>query len=261
MLDQPGVIAARVTRARIADRPAPCCSEPWRRHWLERPWRSNSWRTFAYADFDWIDDARRRRVPARLYWPNTSSLRNPVPLVVFSHGLGQSRTGYSYLGRHWSSRGVRKPAPATRRSDSSVWAGNPLALLDRIEMAAQEHEALARAQDLRFALTAFSSRMAAPSATGSTGADRCGRPLLRSQHDPHRGGRSGHPRWTPPSGWDPRIMAGIVISAPPFYGERDLRAVLRAVMIPTLHVTATEDVIQLPAARPRSPIASQSTKR
>ncbi len=37
-----------------------------------------------------------------------------------------------------------------------------------------------------------------------------------------------------------------MISAPPFYGERDLRAVLGAVEIPTLHVTATEDVIQLP---------------
>lgn len=104
------------------------------------------------ADFDWVDGARQRPVPARLYWPNTSSLRRRVPLVVFSHGLGQSRTGYSYLGRHWASHGVASLHLQHVGSDTSVWTGNPLALLDRIERAAQEQEAIARARDLRFAL-------------------------------------------------------------------------------------------------------------
>ncbi len=45
---------------------------------------------------------------------------------------------------------------------------------------------------------------------------------------------------------DPRFRAGIIISAPPFYGESDLAAVLGAVEVPTLHVTATEDTIRLP---------------
>jgi hypothetical protein len=37
-----------------------------------------------------------------------------------------------------------------------------------------------------------------------------------------------------------------VISAPPFYGETDLASVLSKITIPILHVTATEDVIQIP---------------
>ncbi len=122
-------------------------------------------------------------------------------------------------------------------------------------MAAQEKEALARAQDLRFCPGPLPSpgwrRLRRPDRPAP---DRCGRPLLRSQHDPHRGGRSGHPRWAPPSGSGPRIMAGIVISAPPFYGERDLRAVLSAVMIPTLHVTATRTSS---SCRPHLPVADR----
>jgi predicted dienelactone hydrolase len=45
---------------------------------------------------------------------------------------------------------------------------------------------------------------------------------------------------------DPRLRAAVVISAPPFYGEPDPRRILANVHVPTLHVTATEDVIRIP---------------
>ncbi|HEX2012993.1 MAG TPA: hypothetical protein VJN44_18840, partial [Roseateles sp.] len=45
---------------------------------------------------------------------------------------------------------------------------------------------------------------------------------------------------------DPRIKAAIIISAPPFYGEADAAAILQPVAIPTLHISATEDVIRIP---------------
>ncbi|MCF4127684.1 hypothetical protein [Methylobacterium sp. SyP6R] len=45
---------------------------------------------------------------------------------------------------------------------------------------------------------------------------------------------------------DPRFTASIVISAPPFYGETDLAAILASVDVPTLHVTTTEDTIRVP---------------
>jgi hypothetical protein len=45
---------------------------------------------------------------------------------------------------------------------------------------------------------------------------------------------------------DSRFSAAIVISAPAFYGETDLSAVLRNVSVPTMHVTATDDVIEIP---------------
>ncbi|SEP45194.1 Platelet-activating factor acetylhydrolase, isoform II [Methylobacterium sp. ap11] len=57
-------------------------------------------------DFEWIDAARDRAAPARLYWPAAPTRKSPIPLIVFSHGLGGSRKGYSYLGEGWSARGV-----------------------------------------------------------------------------------------------------------------------------------------------------------
>lgn len=45
---------------------------------------------------------------------------------------------------------------------------------------------------------------------------------------------------------DPRIKAAIVISAPPFYGETDLKSILQGITVPSLHITATADDIQIP---------------
>ena len=50
---------------------------------------------FGVLDLDWADGRRQRPVPLRLYMPEGGA---PVPLVVFSHGLGGSRRGYRYLG-------------------------------------------------------------------------------------------------------------------------------------------------------------------
>ena len=51
----------------------------------------------------WHDVARDRDVPIRAYFP--AGRPDCAPLVVFSHGLGSSRDGYSYLGRHWAGQG------------------------------------------------------------------------------------------------------------------------------------------------------------
>jgi hypothetical protein len=45
---------------------------------------------------------------------------------------------------------------------------------------------------------------------------------------------------------DARIKAAIVLSAPPFYGEASPAQILSPVQVPSLHVTATEDVIRIP---------------
>jgi hypothetical protein len=45
---------------------------------------------------------------------------------------------------------------------------------------------------------------------------------------------------------EPRIRAAIVISAPPFYGESALGPILAPVRVPSLHISATEDVIRIP---------------
>ena len=198
----------------------------------------------AVIDFDWVDAARSRPVPARLHWPTDVAPGSRVPLIVFSHGLGGSRRGYSYLGRYWSARGIASLHVQHAGSDSSLWAGNPLAVVDRLQRAAHESEALARAQDLRFALDRMLSspqgaqidRRRIMAAGHSYGANTA---LVAVGARVKRDGRWIEAR-------DPRFGAAIVISAPPFYGEPDLASVLSRITVPTLHVTATKDVIQIP---------------
>ena len=62
-------------------------------------------------DLDLFDTGRQRPVPARLYLPHRASPAQPVPLLVFSHGLGGSRLGYNYLGRHWADAGIASLHP------------------------------------------------------------------------------------------------------------------------------------------------------
>jgi len=76
---------------------------------------------YLVTDFDWVDQARSRPVPARLYWPTAATSEMSVPLVVFSHGIGGSRQGYSYLGKHWSARGVASLHVQHVGSDAALW--------------------------------------------------------------------------------------------------------------------------------------------
>ena len=199
-------------------------------------------------DFDWVDAGRERPVPARLYWPQDA--RGAVPLVVFSHGIGGSRRGYTYLGRHWASHGYASLHVQHVGSDSALWGGNPLAVVSRLQAAAQEREAIARVKDVRFALDRVIEL-----APAQLGAEIDARRVVAAGHS--YGANTSllavGARVARGEQWlefrDPRFTAAVVISAPPFYGENNLASVLGRVAVPTLHVTATEDVIQIPGYR------------
>jgi dienelactone hydrolase len=130
-------------------------------------------------------------------------------------------------------------------SDRSLWTGSMISLLGRLQDAAQEREALERVRDLSFALDAVLAheeygkridrgRIAA--AGHSYGANTA---MLAAGASVLRDGRRLELR-------DPRVTAALLLSAPPFYGEEDLKAILQSITLPTLHVTATEDVIRIP---------------
>ncbi len=176
----------------------------------------------AWTDLDWHDAARGRDVPARLYLPTGDG---PHALVVFSHGIGGSRAGYSYLGRHFAEQGIASLHVQHVGSDRSLWAGNPLTLVARLHGAAQESEAMHRARDLSFALDRLlagphgaavdAQRIAV--AGHSYGANTA---MLATGARVVRDGRAIELR-------DARFKAALLLSSPPFYGERDLAAVLR----------------------------------
>jgi predicted dienelactone hydrolase len=200
---------------------------------------------FVTEIFDWRDNTRDRAVPVRIYRPADAS--GALPLVVFSHGIGGSREGYRYLGRHFASNGFIAVHIQHVGSDRALWMGNPLGLLGRLSGAATESEALARVADVRFVLDRvldadFPHRIDAARivvAGHSYGANTA---MLATGARVEKEGRRV-------AFGDARIRAAILISAPPFYGMKDTRAILENVAVPTLHVTATDDDIMIPGFR------------
>ena len=59
----------------------------------------------AVEDLTWKDATRRREVPVRIYAPDREHGNGPFPIVVFSHGGGESREAFTYLGTHWAKYG------------------------------------------------------------------------------------------------------------------------------------------------------------
>lgn len=198
---------------------------------------------YRVSDLDWFDPVRARPLPVRLYWPAAVN-NGKVPLIVFSPGIGSARDGYGYLGRYWASRGVASLHLQHVGSDRTLWQGNVLALVSRFQQAAGDKEAIARAQDFGFALDqllqgehgAQIDRGRIIAAGHSYGANTT---LLVAGARVVRQGRVLTLR-------DPRVSSAILISAPPFYGDKDFAPILSAIRIPTLHVTTEQDVIHIP---------------
>lgn len=199
---------------------------------------------FQIHDLDWFDDDRERPVPIRLYQPRISSFATPAPLIIFSHGIGGSRLGYSYLGSYWASHGLASLHVQHIGSDRSIWFGNPFNLVSRLQEAAQEKEALARVFDLRFALTQILrdplGQAINPNQIIAAGHSYGANTTLLAS-----GARVNRDN-IPVELSDSRIKAAIVISAPRFYGQKSVDSILQPVRLPTLHITATEDNIQIP---------------
>lgn len=108
-------------------------------------------RPIAVHDATWHDAARRREVPVRIYTPAEAG--PPAPLVLFSPGLGSSRAGYAYLGRHWAGQGYVAVHLTHPGSDDAALRGPgglpPRRLADFLDDVPQW---LDRPRDVRFAL-------------------------------------------------------------------------------------------------------------
>jgi predicted dienelactone hydrolase len=68
------------------------------------------------------DTKSDREIPLRVYLP---AQKKAAPVVLFSHGLGGSRTGSAYLGNHWAARGYASVFLQHPGSDTSVWQDKP----------------------------------------------------------------------------------------------------------------------------------------
>jgi predicted dienelactone hydrolase len=68
------------------------------------------------------DEKRNRDIPVFVYAPIS---KTPLPLVLFSHGLGGNRKGSAFLGKHWAVRGYIVAYIQHPGSDDSVWSNTP----------------------------------------------------------------------------------------------------------------------------------------
>ncbi|WP_372628143.1 alpha/beta hydrolase family protein [Arsukibacterium sp.] len=200
------------------------------------------WLSIEEISFNWQDSSRERLVPALLFKPSRQQKANA--LIIFSHGLGGSKERYAYLGQYWASHGYASLHVQHDGSDRKVWRGSRLTLPFRLMDAADAPEALARVQDVKFALdqilasehAAYFDKQNIVMAGHSYGANTA---MLLSGAQVEQNGALISLK-------DDRIKAAILISAPPFYDDQPLNKVLADVNIPTLHITTTEDEIRVP---------------
>ncbi|MCB1051875.1 MAG: dienelactone hydrolase [Acidobacteria bacterium] len=193
------------------------------------------------------DQKRNREIPIRVRLPQASN----APIVLFSHGLGGSRTNNAFLAIHWAKRGYVTVFLQHPGSDESVWRELPPsqryaamkdaasaknlklrtedvpAVLD--QLAIWNHEAthrLYQAMDLnRIGMSGHSFGAGTSQAVGGQWY-----PLVRS-------------RW-----WESRIDAAVMFS-PSAPQRGDLKKAFGSVSIPWFLFTGTED---------DSPIGGQS---
>ena len=192
------------------------------------------------------DAAREgRAVPYKIYYPADED-QGPVPVILWSHGLGGSRDGGGFISRFLSSHGyvvVHVQHPGT---DSSLWEGKSGHPWDAIRATKIPRKAtLNRYQDIPFALDAL---------TGFAKE----RPEIGVRMDFSRLGMSGHSFGAGTTqimagqklGYgrrqyslrEPRFKCGILYSPVPSYNRKDSpSSIYGSIAMPLFHMTGTED--------------------
>jgi len=222
------------------------------------------------------DATRGREIPLRVYLPATDganetevagtdgdeiAAKRPAGVILFSHGLGGSREGNPYLGRHWSGRGYVVVFLQHPGSDESVWKDVPaLRRLPAMRRAASLENTLLRLRDVPAVLDQLERWQ-----------DSADSPL-HGRLDLTRIGMSGHsfgavttqgvsgqrPGQGGVSFSDPRIKAALIMS--PSVPMNRLagdgpRQAFGAVAIPWMLMTGTKDVAAVGGATLESRLA------
>ncbi len=203
----------------------------------------------AQTKLEWHDLKRDREVPVKIYYPKDGA--GPFPIVIFSHGLGGSRDGYEYLGRHWAGCGYVSVHLQHLGSDDSVWKDVPAAERAKAvqRSAANIANALNRPADGQFAI----DQMEKLNADGSS--------PLKGRLDLQAIAMAGHSfggyttlalageTFILPLGAkrydEPRIKAAIQMSAPAPIIRSEMDKAFGSITIPVMHMTGTKDFLEI----------------
>ncbi len=116
------------------------------------------------------DSGRNRDIPLKIYYPTAEG---SYPVVVFSHGAGGSREGFSHLGRFWAANGYISIHLTHRGTDTQVLEESGF---EPIRQRAVEPQTwLERTQDVSFLVDSLNQIMAdAPELSGKLNLDKIG---------------------------------------------------------------------------------------
>ncbi|MFT7678059.1 MAG: putative dienelactone hydrolase [Planctomycetota bacterium] len=193
-----------------------------------------------HLDCSFRDGSRDRELPLRIHLPASS---DPAPVVLFSHGLGGSRAGSTFLGQHWSGRGYVAVFLQHPGSDESVWKDQPkLKAWGALRKAASKENMLLRIHDVPTVLDQLALWNAEEEHP------------LQGRLDLERVGMSGHSFGAVttqavsgqavgrrgPIFFDERIDAALVLSPSAALGQDSDKA-FGSVTIPWMLMTGTED--------------------
>ncbi|HVS32093.1 MAG TPA: hypothetical protein VMS98_11630 [Thermoanaerobaculia bacterium] len=187
-------------------------------------------------DIELFDAARDRRVPVRAYVPATG---DDLAVILFSHGLGSSRSGYQYLGKAWAAQGsivvfvehigtaAGLPLLELYRAsrDREVWMNRPLDISFVMDMLERKEPALKAVWE-RADLTRI----------GAAGHSFGAQTVLNAAGvlTDYRGGPKNY------GTVDERIDALVALSVPAMPAS-PTPASFKAVKVPVLHMTGTAD--------------------
>jgi predicted dienelactone hydrolase len=198
----------------------------------------------APQDFTVRDDARKREITLRVYLPGA---KVSAPVVLFSHGLGGTREGSAFLGRHWAARGYVAVFLQHPGSDDLVWKDLPPGQREAgLRRAASALNFALRVQDVPAVLDQLERwnkepghALAGRVDTAHAGMSGHSFGALTTQAVSGQSYASAGSRFT-----DPRIKAALVLSpSRPMVG--DTEKAFANVKIPWLLMTGTRDVARL----------------
>ncbi|MFZ4480605.1 MAG: alpha/beta hydrolase family protein, partial [Rhodoferax sp.] len=117
----------------------------------------------AVVDEVWLDAARQREVPVKVRWPDAAATSaTPLPVVLFSHGLGGTREGGAVWGEAWAAAGFVVVHLQHAGSDLAAVRAVTSTFTDKraLRLAASPAQLLARLRDVTFALDEIARRHA-----------------------------------------------------------------------------------------------------
>jgi len=102
---------------------------------------------------EWVDDTRNNRpIKYKIYYPDVQT-GEPLPVILWSHGLGGTQDGAGFIGRFLASHGYIHVHIGHEGTNDSLWRGKPGHPWDNIRKAHIPWETiLDRYRDIPFVL-------------------------------------------------------------------------------------------------------------